>query len=182
MSRHDDWLLNQLPAGMLTEDFFVRFVRIFQEQAGTLLAHADNLPYLADRTITPLAMVRWMSQWLGLSGIDDSFSDPVQRRILATAGATLQWRGTTKGLRLLLELFSGGPVTVSEGGGVFERGTAPVGPAWVVMEVQSTGLLEETDFLRLVLDEVPAHVHAEIWVGERRAWPLPERIAEGVAS
>ena len=75
MSRHDDWLLNQLPAGMLGEDFFVRFVRIFQEQAGTLLAHADNLPYLADRTITPPAMVRWMSQWLGLAGIDDSFSD-----------------------------------------------------------------------------------------------------------
>jgi len=182
MSQHDDWLLNQLPAAMLGEDFFVRFVRIFQEQAGTLLAHADNVPYLADRTITPPAMIRFMSQWLGLAGIDDSFSDLQQRQILTTAGATLQWRGTTKGLRLMLELFSGGPVTVSEGGGVFRRTEAPVGPAWVVMEVQSTGLLDEADFVRLVLDEIPAHVHAEIWIGERRAWPLPERLAQGVAS
>jgi phage tail-like protein len=176
-ARHEDWMLNQLPAGMLSEDFFVRFVRIFQAQAGTLLAHADNLPYLADRRITPPAMVRWMGEWLGLAGIDASFSEELQRQILATAGATLQWRGTTEGLRHLLELHSGGPVTVNEGGGVFEAGTAPDGPAWVVMEVQSTGLLEEADFLQLVLDEVPAHVHAEIWIGARRAWPHPQRLA-----
>ncbi len=183
MGRHDDWLLTQLPAGMLSEDFFVRFVRIFQEQAGTLLAHADNLPYLADRDITPPVMVRWMAQWLGLDPIDPGFTEPVQRKILETAGATLQWRGTTTGLRRLLELYSGGTVMISEGGGVFAPGTAPVGPAWVVMEVQSTGLLAESDFLQLVLDEVPAHVHAEIWIGERRAWPRPERLApEGVAS
>ena len=184
MNRHEDWMLHQLPGGMLSEDFFVRFVRIFQEQAGTLLAHADNLPHLADGGITPAAMVRWMAQWLGLSGIDPSFSEELQRQILATAGETLQWRGTSRGLRRLLELHSGGPVTVSEGGGVFEPGTAPEGPAWVVMEVQSTGLLEEADFLQLVLDEVPAHVHAEIWVGTRRAWPLPHRLPseEEVAS
>ena len=182
MSRHEDWLLRQLPAGMLSEDFFVRFVSIFQEQAGTLVAHADNLAHLADMRLTPTEMVRWMAQWLGLPGIDPGYSEEAQRRILKTAAATLQWRGTTTALTRLLELYSGGAVTVSEGGGIFEQGEAPVGPAWVVMEVQSTGLLAEPDFLRLVLDEVPAHVHAEIWVGERRTWPLPERLAEGVAS
>ena len=67
-------------------------------------------------------------------------------------------------------------------GGIFEQGEAPVGPAWVVMEVPSTGLLEEADFLSLVLDEVPAHVQAEIWVARRRIWPAPERLAEREAS
>ena len=38
-----DWLVNQLPGGLLAEDFFVRFVRIFQAQAETLLSHADNV-------------------------------------------------------------------------------------------------------------------------------------------
>ena len=97
--------------------------------------------------LTPPAMVRWMAQWLGLPGIDPEYSEAVQRRILATAAATLQLRGTTAGLTRLLELYSGGPVIVSEGGGIFEQGEAPVGPAWVVMEVPSTGLLEEADFL-----------------------------------
>jgi len=177
MSRHEDWLLRQLPAAMLSEDFFVRFVSIFQEQAGTLVAHADNLAHLADVRLTPTEMVRWMAQWLGLPGIDPGYSEEAQRRILKTAAATLQWRGTTTALTRLLELYSGGAVTVSEGGGIFEQGEAPVGPAWVVMEVESTGLLEEADFLSLVLDEVPAHVHAEIWVAQRRVWPTPERLA-----
>lgn len=171
--RPDDWLLRQLPQAMLAEDFFVRFVSIFQAEAGTLLAHADNLPYLAEIGLTPTAMVREMARWLGLPGIDASYSPEGQRRILRTAAATLQWRGTVRGLERLLELYSGGPVRISEGGGVFREGEAPAGPAWVRLEVESTGPLGEADFLTLVLDEVPAHVRTEVLVGGRQVWPVP---------
>lgn len=173
MSRPDDWLLRQLPQGMLAEDFFVRFVSIFQEEAGTLLAHADNLPYLAEIGLAPTAMIRQMARWLGLPGIDASYPPETQRRILRTAAATLQWRGTVSGLARLLELYSGGSVRISEGGGVFREGEAPEGPAWVVLDVDSTGPLGETDFLTLVLDEVPANVRAEVRVGGRQIWPAP---------
>ena len=47
--RSPQWLLNQLPVGMLDGDFFVRFVSIFQELGGTLLEDADNIEYLARR-------------------------------------------------------------------------------------------------------------------------------------
>ena len=47
------------------------------------------------------------------------------------------------------------------------------------MEVQSTGLLEEADFLSLVLDEVPAHVHAEIWVGAAPDLAPPNDLPRG---
>jgi hypothetical protein len=30
--------------------------------------------------------------------------------------------------------------------------------------------LSEPDFVELVRDEIPAHVRAELWVGDRRAW------------
>jgi phage tail-like protein len=178
--RPHDWLVRQLPQGMLAEDFFVRFVSIFQEQAGTLLAHADNLPHLADVGLSPPAMVREMGRWLGLAGIDASYSPETQRRILRVAAATLQWRGTVSGLEQLLGLYSGGPVRITEGGGVFPEGQAPAGPAWVVFEVDSTGPLGEADFLTLVLDEVPAHVHTEVVVAGRRIWPHPQ--PEEVAS
>lgn len=175
--RPEDWLVRQLPQGMLAEDFFVRFVSIFQEEAGTLLAHADNLPYLAEIGLTPTAMIRQMAHWLGLPGIDASFSPEAQRRILRTAAATLQWRGTRAGLERLLELYSGAPARIREGGGVFREGEAPDGRAWVVLEVDSTGPLGEADFLTLVLDEVPAAVRTEVRVGGRQIWPaLP---AEG---
>ncbi|GEL95054.1 phage tail protein [Cellulomonas composti] len=178
-ARTSDWLLRQLPYGMLAEDFFVRFVSIFQTEAETLLQHADNMPYLADPDVTPTAMVRHLAQWLGMPGIDPSYPPDVQRRILRTSAAALQWRGTVTGLTALLELYAGGSVQVTEGGGVFHEGAAPEGPAWVVLEVESTGPLTERDFLALVLDEVPAHVHVEVRIGGRRAWPLLEQDDEG---
>ncbi|WP_034648977.1 phage tail protein [Cellulomonas sp. HZM] len=169
--RAPDWLLRQLPHGMLAEDFFVRFVSIFQAQAETLLQHADNLPHLADPDLTPPAMVREMGRWLGLEGIDASYPEAAQRQILRTASATLQWRGTLAGLRRLVELYSDGPVRVSESGGVFAEGEAPDDVAWVVVETASTGPLSEADLVALVLDEIPAHVHAEVRVAGRVVWP-----------
>jgi phage tail-like protein len=172
--RREDWLVGQLPQAMLAEDFFVRFVSLFQAQAETLVQHADNLEHLADRDLTPEPMIRFMSQWLGLPGIDGSFAPDAQRRILGTAAATLQWRGTRRGIARLLELYSGAQVTIEESGGVYEAGEAPAGDAWVRLSIESTGPLEERDLVRLVLDEVPAHVHVEIAVGGRVVWPAVE--------
>ncbi|GAA1621622.1 phage tail protein [Georgenia ruanii] len=180
------WLVSQLPPGMLTDDFFTRFVAIFQAQADTLLAHAENLPHLADPTITPPAMLRWLGEWIGLDGVDAAMPEQVQRRLVAGAARILARRGTAAGLQEFLELFSGGPATVTDGGGVWAEGEAPADTAWVVMKVTSTGVLEEADFVALVQDEVPAHVRAELWVGSRRVWPgdgdRPVAVAVAVAA
>jgi phage tail-like protein len=173
-ARGSDWLVGQLPAGMLSDDFFVRFVRIFQAQSETLLTHADSLPHLADPQLAPTEMVRYMAGWLGGPGIDDSYAEVAQRRILRTFARTLPWRGTRHGLTMLLELFSGAPASITDGGGTFEQDEAPDDVAWVRLQVASTGPLLEGDFLSLVLDEVPAHVRAEIVVGDRLIWPLPD--------
>ncbi|WP_255303553.1 phage tail protein [Georgenia sp. 311] len=167
----DHWLLRQLPSGMLTDDFFVRFASIFQEQAGTLLAHAHNLPHLADPSVTPAGMLRWTASWIGLSGVDGDQPEEWQRRYVAGCARVLAWRGTRRGLTGFLELLSDGPALVRDGGGVWREDGAPGDTCWVVMEVASTGLLEEADFVRLVLDEVPAHVRAELWVAGRQVFP-----------
>lgn len=170
-SRSPLWLLNQLPVGMLDDEFFVRFVSIFQEIGTSLLANADNIDYLADASVAPDAMVRWLGSWIGTEAIDPSLADTLQRRIVAGAAATLAWRGTASGLTRFLELISGGPAEVSDGGGVWRDGEAPADTAWVRMRVESTGWMPERDFVDLVRDEVPAHVYAELYVGERRVWP-----------
>ena len=169
----DDWMLAQLPVGMASDDFFTRFVRIFQEEAGTLLAHGENLPHLADPTVAPLAMVRWMAGWIGLDGIDPDLPDATQRRLVSTAARTLRRRGTPQALQGFLELFSGGPAQVQDGGGVWREGQAPADHAWVVMRVRTTGGLPDDDFVALIADHVPAHVRAQLWVGERQIWPEP---------
>ncbi|MCV2395219.1 phage tail protein [Actinotalea sp. M2MS4P-6] len=172
MSR-DQWLLNQLPVGMLGDDFFTRFVSIFQAEAGTLTAHADNLPHLADPTLTPPAMLRWLATWIGTTSIDPDLPEETQRRLVTTASRTLARRGTLGSLEVVLGLFSGGPAFVEDGGGVWGEGEAPPDHAWVVMRVESTGTLSDADFVTLVADHIPAHVRAELWVGDRQIWPQP---------
>jgi phage tail-like protein len=172
--RNPQWLLNQLPVGMLDSDFFVRFVSIFQAVGGTLLEDADNIDYLADVSVAPEAMVRWLGSWIGTETIDESLDPTVQRRIVAGAAMSLTWRGTVAGLTRFLELTTGGPAQVVDGGGVFRDGEAPADTAWVRMIVESCGWMSEGDFIDLVRDEIPAHVRAELYIGDRRIWPAVE--------
>ncbi len=169
-ARSPDWLLNQLPVGMLDSEFFVRFLRIFQELGDTLLADADNIDNIADLTVAPDALVRWLGSWIGVGAIDPSLPEELQRRIVASSAATLAWRGTPAGLTRFLELASDGPARVVDGGGVWRDGEAPAATSWVRMEVESTGWLPEADFVAMVRDEVPAHVRAELHVGTRCVW------------
>ncbi len=168
--RSPQWMLDQLPVGMLDGDFFVRFVSIFQELGNSLLEDADNIDNVLDVTVAPDSMVRWLGSWIGGGAIDESLPDELQRRIVVSAARTLTWRGTARGLARFLELASGGPVDVRDGGGVWVDGDAPSDTAWVVMAVESTGWMPEADFVALVRDEVPAHVRAELYVGERLVW------------
>lgn len=168
--RSVQWMLDQLPVGMLDGDFFVRFVSIFQTVGSTLLEDADNLDNLLDLTVAPDVMVRWLSSWIGGGAIDPSLPDDLQRRIVSSSAETLTWRGTARGLQRFLELASGAVAEVTDGGGVWRDGEAPSDTAWVSMVVESTGWMPEADFVALVRDEVPAHARAELWVVDRCIW------------
>jgi len=168
--RSSHWMLNQLPVGMLDGDFFVRFVSMFQEVAGTLLDDADNIPNLVDVDVAPDRMVRFMNSWIAGGAIDPSLPPELQRRIVKSGARTLGKRGTVQGLTQFLELTSGGPAEVHDGGGVWRDGDAPDDTAWVTMRVESTGWLPVADFVTFVRDEVPAHVRAELYVGSTRVW------------
>jgi phage tail-like protein len=172
--RDPDWMLQQLPVSMLGEDFFVRFLRIFQDLGSSLLEDADNIDHVVDVTVAPPAMVRWLGSWIGVSTIDDSLPEQLQRRIVGGAAQTLTWRGTAHGLTSYLELVSGAPVVVEEGGGVWRAGDAPEDTAWVRMHTQATGVLDQADFVAVVRDEIPAHVRAELYVGSQLVWSSQE--------
>lgn len=167
-------MLDQLPVAMLDQDFFVRFVSIFQELGTALLEDADNVEHVANVTVTPKPLLPYLGSWIGVETIDDSQPEELQRRIVAGAARTLTWRGTARGLRSYLELISEGPAQVEEGGGIWRAGDAPEDTAWVVMRVESTGMLELDDFVDVVRDEVPAHVRAELYVGPDRVWTSEE--------
>jgi phage tail-like protein len=166
--RHPQWLVNQLPVGMLNSDFFVRFVSLFQEMAETLMDGADQLDHVPDATVTPVPMLGHLASWIGVQTVDASLPENLQRLILRSSAKALAFRGTRRGLEGYLEMLSGGPVEVVDGGGVWVEGDAPDDVAWVRMSVPGTGHLSEDEFVALIRDEIPAHVRAELFVGGRK--------------
>jgi phage tail-like protein len=164
------WMVNQLPVGMLDSRFFVQFVSLFQQLADPLLDNADNVEHVVDPTVAPESMLRWMGSWIGLNSIDPQLPADLQRLIVRSSARTLAWRGTKAGLTEFLQMTSGAPAEVTDGGGVWREGQSPADTAYVRMSVASTGWLPEKDFIALLRDEIPAHVRAELWVAGRLAW------------
>lgn len=176
--RRDDWLLAQLPMGMLDDDFFTRFVRIFQDVAGTYLDDVDNLEHLVDPTVSPTPFVPYLGSWIGVRSIDPSLPDDLQRRIVQETSSILAWRGTYRGLVKFLELVCEGEVSVVETGGVFREGEAPSTPPRIEIRVGATRWATVDDFVALVLDELPASVPAHIFVAGELVWPtVPSAVA-----
>ena len=167
-ARHPRWLVDQLPVGMVQSDFFVRFVGMFQEVATTLLDDADLVEHVADATVTPVPMLQYLAGWIGVDSVDQSLAEDLQRTIVRSSAHSLAHRGTVSGLRGFVEMLSGGPAEVVDGGGIWPEGESPGDVAWVTITVAGTGHLSEDEFVALVRDEVPAHVRVEMWVGTRR--------------
>lgn len=169
--RRADWLVHQLPMGMMEDDFLRRFVSIFQELGDTVLDQIDNLPHLFDVTVAPAGIVRALGRWVGLDWVDPSLPDALQRRIVGEYFSLLQWRGTRRGMEQLLELISGWPAIVEDNGGIFPEGESPADSAHVRLFVESSGWATEADLLRIVRAELPASVTFELYVGGVRIWP-----------
>jgi phage tail-like protein len=156
---------------MLDDNFFYRFVSIFQEEAETYLDDIDNLPNVIDPAVAPPAMVRFMAGWLALPPINPALDETYQRQLVLQASKLQWWRGTKLGLSGLLELFTGEPVEVIDSGGVFRQGEAGDARPQVKVRVGGAGWLSEAALVDLVADEVPANVDIELFVGDRRIFP-----------
>jgi phage tail-like protein len=174
-------MLSQLPMGMMADDFFRRFVTIFQQVGTTLLEDVDTIEHLPDLTVAPPEMVRWLGAWIGTEVTPDKSPDQA-RLIVQTAAQTLAWRGTRWGLVSFLELLGCGAVQVEENGGVSVSADVAVAGATraapsvavvpsMTIHVETRGKLSEGEFLALVLEEVPAHVHTQVHVAGQQVWP-----------
>ncbi len=177
--RHPRWLVDQLPVGMVQSDFFVRFVALFQEVASTLLDDADLVEHIPDVTVTPAPMLQSLASWIGVDVVDASLPEQLQRTIVASSSRSLAHRGTVRGLREFVEMLSGGPAEVLDGGGVWREGDAPQDVGWVKVTVAGTGHLSADEFAAMIRDEIPAHVRIELWVGSRRVLSTMEEERHG---
>jgi phage tail-like protein len=148
------WLADQLPAALGDDAFVRRFLGTFEEIAGSLRDRVDGLDQMLDAGTAPPEFVRWMGGWLGLA-VQPGLSEDRQRALVRAAGPLWSWRGTRKGLRGMLEAYTGSAVDVQDSGGVFRAGAAPAGPKHVRVRLERSGELSGAELTVLVRQELP---------------------------
>jgi phage tail-like protein len=156
------WLTGALPVVMHEDDLFVRFVQIFEEIASSVRFAVERTSDVADITVTPTAMVRFLGSWVSAPAIHSDLASILQRRIVRAAGDTLAIRGTACALEHLLRVVTGGNVSVHDSGGVFADGQAGHRSASVVVRLEKTGHLSKAEIEQLIQAEVPAHIPVDV--------------------
>lgn len=176
-----DLLTRQLPAPMASDPNLVRFLGIFEEIAGPLYRRAGEHHLLVSPATAPPRLLEWMTSIMDVE--IDGLDEAQRRRLAQTVIETRLVRGSTYAIQRLLEVYTGGPVTVIEGGGVgydadgqdrerpdrppVRRPPPPDGvetamtdrdPAIVEIDVATLGVLTPQRFVRLVRKMVPAHL------------------------
>lgn len=172
--RPPDWLASQLPLSLVEDDFFRRFLGIFQTMADSVVEHVDNLNLLLDPSVAPSVMVSYLGSWLGEDLPYDTLDELVLRRWVGQSATLLRWRGTARGLSAILELLTQRPVEVVDSGGIFHEGEAPRQTGQLAVRVRQLGVLDRAGLIALVRREVPANVVVYVFVGEDRIWPSQE--------
>lgn len=162
-------LVHRLPAVLQEDDFLVRFLEAFDESLAPIFLTLDGLGSYVDPELAPPDFVDWLAQWVAVE-VDESWTGPQRREIVAGAVARHARRGTAAGIGDAVRLLTGGEVEVSESGGVaysVEPGGTLPGTATpqVQVQVRATGV----DVARvdaLVAAVKPAHVAHTVEVVE----------------
>ena len=168
------WLTDQLPRALASDEFVRRFLRIFEESGTDLRLRVDGLGELLDPAMTPPAHLPWLAGWLGRQ-LDDAVPAHQQRVVVRQAGPALPWRSTVRGLRILVESYTGAPATVTDSGGVHLRGEWRPARPRVRVSVPHTGGLDRPSLEELIRRDLPVGAELELHVG-------PEEEVEAAAA
>ena len=112
-----------LPAMFADSDFMGRFLMIFESVMAPLENVVNNLAYYFDPDATPEELLPWLASWVNVA-LDESW--PVERRraLVRSAVQLFQWRGTRRGLREYLRVYTGVEPEITEEFGGFPLGEA----------------------------------------------------------
>ncbi len=162
-----------LPALFQEDAFTQRFVSAFDAALAPIFATLDNLPAYLDPWLAPADFLEWLGSWFGLA-LDDAWSVERRRAVLANAFEFYRMRGTTRGLKAQVEIFTGGTAEIIDTGGVSTSTTAgealPGSPNFALMvrvAVDDPSTINTTKLDALVAAAKPAHVTHKVQVVKR---------------
>lgn len=160
--------LRHLPAIYSEGDFIGRFLMIFEEVLGPLEDTASNIAYYFDPLTTPSELLPWLASWLDLV-LDENWPLARRRELAKSALELFQWRGTRRGLREYLRLYTGAEPKITENfGGILLGERARLGLSTILgvgkrhtftvtLELEDSTSVEEEWLKAIIEAEKPAH-------------------------
>jgi phage tail-like protein len=166
-------------------DFIGRFMKIF-EQAFQPIVNSYNVMWAnLDPLTAPQALLPFMAHWVAWQ-VDSVWDLQQQRRLIRRAVELYRWRGTRKGLRLYLHLYTGLPLDehLPNEADKHISITEPFGPSFIIGDAQlgnavlaggqpyhfivrlrsniSSGIINEQLIERIIEQEKPAFCTYEL--------------------
>lgn len=105
--------LDFLPGIYQESDFLGRFLLIFEHILSPIERSVANISHFFDADITPEDFVPWLGSWLGVV-VDARIPEERRRELVRAAPELYRWRGTKRGLRHYLLLYTGVEPEITE--------------------------------------------------------------------
>lgn len=107
--------LDYLPGLYQESDFLGRFLLIFEHILSPVDRTIGNVSHFFDPDVTPSELLPWLASWLGVV-LDARVPEERRRELVRAAPELYRWRGTKRGLREYLRLYTGIEPDISEPG------------------------------------------------------------------
>ena len=117
-------IVTGLPAIYQEDPFTGRLTAAFDDVLASVILTLDNLDAYVDPALAPRDFVEWLAGWVGFP-IGETWPEDRSRELVARAVELYRWRGTVKGLRDLLAVYTGIEPEVVDTGSVTWRIPSP---------------------------------------------------------
>jgi phage tail-like protein len=153
-----------LPAVYQEYEFVQQLTGALDEVLAPVLLTLDCFAAYIDPHLAPEDFLDWLAGWVAYP-LDDTWTLPQRRALVAEAVQLHRWRGTRRGLAKHVELLTGGTVEVVDNGGCGwspRPGGAPPGSPVPYIEVtvraRGDAPIDPVRLRTLIVDSLPAHV------------------------
>lgn len=149
------WLLAQLPRAMSGNELVQAFVGAAEHTGDSIRLQLAALEYQLDPDLASPEMLAYLASWLGFS-LDRLDESSLHRPLLHALGRIVSHRGSKAAVAELLAKLTGGPVTVTDGGGVFGPDEdVPAEDLTVHAELTQLGPVGRDRLVAMVKPELP---------------------------
>jgi phage tail-like protein len=146
-------------------------VAILEEVAETVQQQADQIPYLADPSVTPEFLLSWLGRFVDAPG-SENLPEAHRRDLLRETGSLILRKGTRDYIFTLIEPYLVGPIDLLEDGGVFREGESGRCEGIIVVRATAIAHGSALDLYKLVRSITPVHCQIRIEIAGQTVAPV----------